>query len=76
MNPLLEPVLTARFTLPDGSYLVRAWVASDEIPEALKGGPPEWLDNPSRSWPDPRGPIMLTGIVKAGREAEARVVLA
>lgn len=42
----------------------------------LRGGPPVWLTNPSRSgWDHPQDPFVFKGTVKSGHEAEARAAL-
>jgi len=69
-DPRTRPVLAVRFELPDGSLLERQWSYGEQTPAWTKA-PPDWLENPQRSWPHPQDPITLTGRVKEGREAEA-----
>lgn len=75
-----KPMLTVRFTLADGTELARSWDVYDmirgRVPEVLRNGPPDWLDDAKREWPNPKDPILLTGRVKAGYEDEARAALA
>lgn len=77
----LDARVTLRFafTCEDGSVIEREWTWADmkagRGPTWHHDGPPDWLAESSRSWPDPQGPISLTGRVVAGREAEARAVV-
>lgn len=68
---LLRPVLRAEFTLESGDVLVREWRIREAIPGWTER-PPEWLDDPRRTWPRPQDPITLTGRVQPGREGDAR----
>lgn len=72
-------VLEVSLTFPDDHQprvMTRSWswrrVQDVGMPEL--GDPAEmtFLTNPSRSWPDPQGPIFVKADVVAGREYDAR----
>jgi hypothetical protein len=73
-----RPVIAVRFTLPSGNVLERDWTL-DELQDdgdqafelMLRSGPPAWLEEPKREWEKPQDPILFTGQVRPGREAEA-----
>jgi hypothetical protein len=76
-DPMTIPVIRAEFTLSDGTILERDWVMSD-VDAGVKArlqSPPDWLENPSRSWVHPQDPVTFKGRVRAGFEAEARELL-
>lgn len=73
--PELPPVLRVRFELADGSLLERDWKLFEPLALWVAAGPPEWLENPARSWGNPSNPVTLTGRVKAGFEDVARAVV-
>ena len=70
-----QEVLRIVLSFPDGAQLENTWTWGDismlEDPSPYSS-PPDWLMEPSRSWPDPAGPIILYGKVPEGFEAIAR----
>lgn len=75
------------FDLPDGSTLERTWSLGDFTRSEQKGGteyalpvwltskPPEWIEEPSRTWEHPQDPITFRGRIKPGYEDRARALL-
>lgn len=45
------------------------------VERMVRSGPPEFIENPSRAWPVPQGPMVFSGDVKPGYEHMARKVL-
>jgi hypothetical protein len=45
------------------------------VERMVRSGPPEFIENPSREWPEPQGPMVFRGDVKPGHEGMARKVL-
>ena len=81
-DPLTRPTLCIRFECADGELLQRDLSYNDlqvegghAVEKMLRDGPPEWITEPGRAWPDPQGPITFTGKVVPGREDEARAVV-
>lgn len=74
-DPFKRALVAVDFAMPDGSRLTRSWSTFDPDMERFTEvfrSPPDWLDAPNRSWPHPRGPILFGGLVREGREDEAR----
>lgn len=73
-----RPVIAVRLVLPDGSLIERAWGMSSpdlgRVADRFKS-PPAWLKNPKKKWDHPQDPIMFTGQVRAGHEADARALV-
>lgn len=76
-----RPMIRVELKLADGSKLEREWNFSNlrEAPPGtapggpdLRIGPPAWLAEPNREWPDPQGPLVFTGTVPSGMETTAR----
>lgn len=77
-GPLDRPLVRAKFTMPDGEVLERDWTMRDVEREGkppFEDAPPDWLEDPNRSWPHPQDPITFTGTVRAGHEQDARDLL-
>lgn len=74
LDPRDMPVLRVEFTCADGEVIARSWRMDEAPPEWLKGESPDWVVEGSagRKWDHPQDPVLLSGVVVEGREAEAR----
>lgn len=74
-----RPIIRVVFTLADGTELRRDYTWGDQQAGRMStwadDGPPAWLDEPLKSWPNPQEPIMLAGRVQEGFEYDAATLL-
>lgn len=79
----MSVVIHMCFELPEGGKLEREFTMEQmqnaqtdgAVRDFLSSGPPDWLENPSRAWPHPRGPLEFKGTVKPGHEDEAKAAV-
>lgn len=74
------PVIKVVLTLATGEVIERAWTMADadkgDFPSPTLLDRADWLEDRARAWGHPQDPVTLTARVPAGREDDARRLVA